>query len=119
MLDPTLWDETMRINLTAPFLVCRAALEYLRSSERASIVNVASGVGLLPFRGSGVAYSSSKAGLIGLTRALAAELAPTVRVNAVCPGLTSTPLVAELLEHQRNNCGSSLVIPGCVGRDSF
>jgi NAD(P)-dependent dehydrogenase (short-subunit alcohol dehydrogenase family) len=92
-LTPELWARTLAINLTAPYLILRTALPWLMAAPSASVVNIASGAGLLPTRTTGSAYASSKAGLIGLTKALAWELAPKVRVNAVCPGLTATPMV--------------------------
>jgi NAD(P)-dependent dehydrogenase (short-subunit alcohol dehydrogenase family) len=96
-LTPDAWARTVAVNMTAPLLICQTALPYLAASPRASVVNVASGVALRPMKTSGAAYSSTKAGLLGLTRVLAVELAPTVRVNAVCPGMTMTPMVASVL----------------------
>jgi NAD(P)-dependent dehydrogenase (short-subunit alcohol dehydrogenase family) len=87
------WGRSLAINLTAPFLICQAALPWLRQGKNPSVVNVASGVGLRPTGKGVLAYAASKAGLLGLTRALAVELAPTIRVNAVCPGVTRTPMV--------------------------
>jgi NAD(P)-dependent dehydrogenase (short-subunit alcohol dehydrogenase family) len=91
------WHRTLAINLTAPFLVCRAALPFLREAEAASIVNVASATALLPSALAGTAYAASKGGVLVFTKALAAELAPAIRVNAVCPGLVDTPLMAHAL----------------------
>ena len=94
-----IWSRALAINLSAPFLICQTALPHLLASPRSSIVNIASGVGLLPVRSGGApAYAASKAGLLGLTRALAADLAPHVRVNAVCPGMTDTPMIEEAVE---------------------
>ena len=87
------WSRATAINLTAPFIVCQAALPWLLQSSHASVVNIASGVGILPTVGAGCSYAATKAGLLGMTRALAVELATKVRVNAVCPGLTRTPMV--------------------------
>ncbi len=88
------WARALDVNLTAPYLICRAALPFLLRSEHASIVNISSGVALVPVKGGGdTAYSATKAGLLGMTRSLAAELAPHIRVNAVCPGATDTPLL--------------------------
>jgi len=87
------WGRALAINLTAPFLVCQAALPWLRRGNSPSVVNIASGVGLQPTGKGTCAYAASKAGLLGLTRALAVELAPAIRVNAVCPGVTRTPMV--------------------------
>jgi NAD(P)-dependent dehydrogenase (short-subunit alcohol dehydrogenase family) len=93
------WSLALAVNLSAPYLICRTALPHLLRSPRSSIVNIASGVGLLPMRSGGApAYAASKAGLLGLTRALAADLAPNVRVNAVCPGMTETPIIRQAVE---------------------
>jgi NAD(P)-dependent dehydrogenase (short-subunit alcohol dehydrogenase family) len=94
-LTPQLWARTLAINLTAPYLIVRTALPWLTAAPGASVVNIASGVAFLPTKSGGAAYTASKAGLVGLTRALAFEFAPKVRVNAVCPGLTATPMVLE------------------------
>jgi NAD(P)-dependent dehydrogenase (short-subunit alcohol dehydrogenase family) len=93
-LNPEAWTRILTVNLTAPYLILRAALPWLSKAANASVVNIASGAGILPSGSKGgSAYASSKAGLLGLTRALASELAPGIRVNAVCPGLTDTPMV--------------------------
>ena len=92
-LSPDIWNRIMAVNLDAPYLIIRAALPWLREASNASVVNIASGAGILPSGSGGSAYGASKAGLIGLTKALAFEFAPAIRVNAICPGLTDTPLV--------------------------
>jgi len=56
-------------------------------------------VGLQPTGAGGAAYAASKAGVIGLTRSMAAELAPAIRVNAVCPGAVETPMTAGFLRN--------------------
>jgi len=96
-LEPEAWDRVIAINLTAPFRVCRAALPYLRMSDHASIVNVASGVAMLP-QLNAAAYAASKGGLISFTKALALELAPRIRANVLSPGITNTPIVSKVLE---------------------
>lgn len=90
------WQRTIQVNLTGSWIVCRAALPHLRHAANATIVNISSGLGLRPAPGYS-AYAASKGGLLALTKALAIELAPAIRVNAVCPGAVETPMTAPLL----------------------
>ena len=89
--DEAIWDETLNINLKGSFFCARAALPALRTNGGA-IVNLASVAGL---QGSveGAVYSASKGGVVNLTRALAIELAPDIRVNCVCPGWVDTDML--------------------------
>lgn len=90
------WRRVIDADLTSVFLGCRAAAPALRATPGGAIVNVASELGFSG-RAHFSAYCAAKAGVIGLTRALARELAPEVRVNAVAPGPTWTPMIeAEL-----------------------
>ncbi len=82
------WDEVLDVNLKGTFLCSRAAAPALREA-RGAIVNVAS-TAALRASGSSIPYGVSKAGVLQLTRNLAAALAPEVRVNAVAPGMIST-----------------------------
>jgi NAD(P)-dependent dehydrogenase (short-subunit alcohol dehydrogenase family) len=91
------WNKVMAINLTAPYIVCRAALPWLKARPGSTIVNIASSMGMLPDVGGVCAYAASKGGLIAFSKALAAELAPAIRVNVLCPGLAQTPMAAPLL----------------------
>ena len=94
-MDEAKWASVLAINLTGPYLVCKNAIPHLRRNTSATIVNVASASGLLP-SGANAAYASSKAGLIMLSKCLAAELAP-IRVNSVCPGSVETPMLRSVL----------------------
>jgi len=89
--DEAQWDETLDVNLKGTFFCCQAALAALRSS-RGCIVNVASDAGLMGTPGL-VVYCASKGGVVNMTRAMALELAPDVRVNCVCPGYVDTDMV--------------------------
>lgn len=96
------WDAFVAINLTAPYLICRAALPHLRQSGRATIVNIASGQALLPNAPGISAYAATKAGLAAFTKAIAAELAPGIRANVVAPGIVDTPMVRSVLGSYAN-----------------
>ena len=80
------WDEVVGLSLRAAFLSTRSALPLMRGRPSASVVNVCSESGLTGRGGGGAAYVAAQAGLVGLTKALARELAPAVRVNCVAVG---------------------------------
>ena len=89
-LDPAEWERSLAINLDSVFLCSRAAVPHLIAAH-GSIVNIASGAGKVGGTTAG-AYPTSKWAVIGYTKSLAMELAPTVRVNAVCPGIIATTM---------------------------
>jgi NAD(P)-dependent dehydrogenase (short-subunit alcohol dehydrogenase family) len=93
-LNDERWHEVLETNLSGTFFVAREAALHMRRSGGGSIVNVASDLAAMGMPGL-VHYCAAKAGVVGLTRALALELAPLVRVNAVCPGPIDTPMVRE------------------------
>ena len=86
-----LWNETIAINVTAPWVLSQALLPALRRRQGV-IVNVGSDAAVLGYAGC-VAYCAAKGALVGLTRALATELAPDVRALCVCPGPTETDMM--------------------------
>jgi len=96
------WRRVLEINLTGTYIVVRCCLPWLKQSTGATIVNLGSGQSLLPNSPDRSAYSASKGGVLNLTRALAAELAPAIRANTVCPGLVNTPMA----EGVRANVGN-------------
>lgn len=102
---PDVWNETLAVNLTGSFLVARAVALAMAVSgppgQQGSFVLVGSEQSLI-----GVpkysAYAASKSALVGLTRALAAELAPKIRVNLLCPGPVDTPMLEAEFELSGN-----------------
>jgi NAD(P)-dependent dehydrogenase (short-subunit alcohol dehydrogenase family) len=100
--SPQYWDKAVAVNLTAPYLLSKAAIPHLRWAGIATIVNIASGMGILPNAPNNTAYSATKGGLIAFSKSLAAELAPHVRVNVVAPGVTNTPMAAPLFKGYNN-----------------
>ncbi len=94
---PAEWRRVVEVNLNGTYLASRAALPALTASGAGSITNLASIFGLVG-GATGSAYAASKGGVVNLTRQMALECAPAVRVNCVCPGVIETPMTAELRE---------------------
>ncbi len=95
------WDEVLNSNLTGAFLLTQALLSPMLKNRWGRIVNLSSVVGRTGQAGQ-VNYAASKAGLIGMTRSMARELASRgITVNAVAPGYIETPMTAVLDEKQR------------------
>lgn len=90
------WDRMLAVDLKSVFLVSRAVLPDMlarRGGSSGVIINMASDLGILG-RENFAAYSAAKAGVIGLTRAMAREFAPAIRVNAIAPGPVNTAMVS-------------------------
>ncbi|NLE38675.1 MAG: SDR family oxidoreductase, partial [Pirellulaceae bacterium] len=93
------FESLLRLNLVSTFLGCKLAVPHLRKT-RGNIINMSSEVGLIG-QAAAPAYVATKAGQVGLTRALATDLAADgVRVNAVCPAGVMTPLMQEWADTQ-------------------
>lgn len=91
------WSRILNVNLTGTFLLTKAVLPYLRSCGRGAVVNIASRAAFRPHRNASPAYGASKAGMVYLTRHWALEFARYgIRVNAVLPGPTRTPMFATM-----------------------
>jgi NAD(P)-dependent dehydrogenase (short-subunit alcohol dehydrogenase family) len=95
---PELFSRILAVNLLGTFLVVQATAPILlKRGSAATIVNIGSGVGITPTGPGSTAYVASKGGVIAMTKALAMELAPSVRVNVVCPGAVDTPMTQSFL----------------------
>jgi NAD(P)-dependent dehydrogenase (short-subunit alcohol dehydrogenase family) len=94
------WDRMLAVNLTAPFLLCRAAGPIMQAQGRGKIVNLAD-IGARRVWADYLPYCVSKAGLVALTRGLAKALAPAVQVNAIAPGVVLLPEETEPEERER------------------
>ncbi len=117
------WDQVLDINLKGSFLCSRAAAKEMMKQRSGRIINISSVVGLMGNLGQ-VNYSASKAGLIGLTKSSAKELAPRgITVNAIAPGFIETEMTQKLSEEVRetylnviplNRFGSPDDVASCV-----
>ena len=95
-LSPDEWRATLEVNMTAPFLFTKAALPAMKEQGYGRIINVSSSAGRMVSTLGSAAYTASKAGLLGLTRASAKELGKFgITVNAICPGMIDTELTHE------------------------
>ncbi len=91
------WRTVQEVNLTSVFLCCKHGIPHLLESGGGSVINTASFVALMGAATSQISYTASKGGVLALSRELGVELARQgVRVNALCPGPVSTPLLEEL-----------------------
>jgi NAD(P)-dependent dehydrogenase (short-subunit alcohol dehydrogenase family) len=112
------WDTVMDINLKGVWLGCRAGIPAMIASGGGSIVNVASFVALMGAATAQIAYTSSKGGVLSMTREIAVEYARQgIRANALCPGPIQTPLLEELLSDPARRARRLVHIPmGRLGR---
>jgi 3-oxoacyl-[acyl-carrier protein] reductase len=103
------WSEVLATNLTGAFLMCQVVLPGMLARGRGSIVNLSSISGRTRSTLAAPSYVASKAGVIGLTMSLAAQVAGRgVRVNAVAPGPTDTDMIRTLPEEQRARLASTI-----------
>jgi 3-oxoacyl-[acyl-carrier protein] reductase len=94
-LTPAEWHEVIDINLTGQYNIAHAVGPRMFEREKGAIVNISSTAGQRGSASAGVHYSASKAGVFGLTKGLAKQLAPFIKVNCVVLGLIDTPLVTD------------------------
>ena len=112
------WRRVMAINLEGVWLGCKAGIPAMIASGGGSIVNVASFVALMGAATAQIAYTSSKGGVLAMTREIAVEYARRgIRANALCPGPIQTPLLEELLSDPARRARRMVHIPmGRLGR---
>lgn len=95
--DTNAWERVQEANLTSVYLCSKHALPYMREQGRGSVINTASFVAQMGAATSQISYTASKGGVLAMTREMGVEFAREgVRVNALCPGPVSTPLLKEL-----------------------
>lgn len=99
-LEEKNWQKVIQVNLTGPMILMKAAAKIMKKRKNGKIVNISSIFGVVS-REKRDAYSASKAGLIGLTRAVTLDLAKyNILVNALCPGFTLTKLTNSILDKE-------------------
>lgn len=97
------WARVLAVNLSGVFFLCRAVMPGMAKRGRGAVVNVSSLAGRSKSANGGVAYTASKAGVLGLTRHLAFDYGPSgVRVNAICPGGVDTPMIRAAAQTARS-----------------
>lgn len=100
-VSPDEWDLVVGVNLKAAFVVSQAVARDMIERKRGKIVNIASMAGRATSTLGGAPYTAAKAGLLGLSRHLARELAPyRINVNAVCPGIVDTGMIKTAMDQE-------------------
>jgi 3-oxoacyl-[acyl-carrier protein] reductase len=108
------WQQVIDTNLTGVFSMTKAAARPMMKARSGAIVNMTSVIGLVGNAGQ-ANYAAAKAGVIGLTKSVARELAPrNIRVNAIAPGFIETDMTAELSEEIRENVRAEIAL-GTLG----
>ncbi|RIA56476.1 3-oxoacyl-[acyl-carrier-protein] reductase [Dichotomicrobium thermohalophilum] len=111
------WDQVIQVNLTATFLVCRGALRGMMKRRFGRIINIASISGVIGNPGQGN-YAASKAGMVGMTKSLAREVAPRgITANCIAPGFIETAMTGELNDKQVETIAAAIP-SGTFGKPS-
>ena len=109
------WDDVINVNLSSTFAICRGALKGMMRRRTGRIINMSSISGVVGNPGQGN-YSASKAGMIGMSKAMAREIAPRgITVNCIAPGFIETPMTDELNEKQKAAI-TSMIPSGSLGQ---
>lgn len=107
------WDRMLTTNLKSVFLTCRAVLPHMQQQGAGVVINLASELGYLG-RALYAPYTASKGGVIALTRSLAREFAPAIRVNGIAPGPVDTPMLRS--EMALTDADETTIPAGRLGR---
>jgi NAD(P)-dependent dehydrogenase (short-subunit alcohol dehydrogenase family) len=104
------WRRVQEVNLTSVYLCCKYVIPHMLARGRGSIINTASFVAVLGAATSQISYTASKGGVLAMTRELGVQFAREgIRVNALCPGPVSTPLLQELFAKDPERAARRLV----------
>jgi NAD(P)-dependent dehydrogenase (short-subunit alcohol dehydrogenase family) len=104
------WQRVQAVNLTSVYLCCRHVIPYMRQQGAGSIINTASFVAVMGAATSQISYTASKGGVLAMSRELGVQFAREgIRVNALCPGPVSTPLLRELFASDPEQAARRLV----------
>ena len=114
-LSTEVWNEVLAVNITAPFVFSREAVPAMRRNGWGRIINMSSRAGRMVVGTAGVHYATAKAGMIGMTRVLASEVAPFgITANCIAPGRIETPLTAQGSAEQRTRLVAEIPV-GRIG----
>jgi NAD(P)-dependent dehydrogenase (short-subunit alcohol dehydrogenase family) len=108
--EPDAWDRVQAVNAKGVYLCCKYGIPHLLKAGGGSVINVASFVALVGAATSQIAYTASKGGVLAMTRELGVQFAREgIRVNALCPGPVSTPLLMDLFAKDPERAARRLV----------
>jgi NAD(P)-dependent dehydrogenase (short-subunit alcohol dehydrogenase family) len=108
--DPQAWQRVQDVNVRSVFLCCRHGIPHLLEAGGGSVINTASFVAVMGAGVSQISYTASKGAVLAMSREMGVEFARQgVRVNALCPGPVSTPLLQELFASDRQKAARRLV----------
>lgn len=119
-LDEDLWDQVMNVNLKGTYLVTQAAIPCMTGRANGRIINISSMAGRMGGKKTGLAYSASKAGMLGLTKAVARMVAQHgITVNAVAPGNTNTDLLKQFTPDEMDHLMAGIPLGRLIEPDEI
>lgn len=119
-LDEGLWDRVMNVNLKGTYLVIQAAIPCMTGRANGRIINISSMAGRMGGKKTGLAYSASKAGMLGLTKAVARMVAHHgITVNAVAPGNTNTDMLKQFTPEEMDHLMAGIPLGRLIEPDEI